>query len=132
MTEVRYVFGSKSRKWESITSTDRDWQFGVSKKEMERLKGVSSGRLCPACSADGIDIYDNIRECRLCKAIFSTKENPIPIDFAILLVKLDERGENNDNYPPNYFDFFIKHSDGTVKRIHGWYNTTTKRVVQIG
>jgi hypothetical protein len=51
MSETRWIKGQDGQ-WYEIDSSDRDWHFGVSREEKDRIQGIQFGQLCPCCSSD--------------------------------------------------------------------------------
>jgi len=132
MSETRWIKG-QDRRWHEIGPDDRDWNWGISKEELDSSIKIANGQACPACSSDQIDIANGIRQCRSCNGIFTTRENSIPLNKAVEIVNIRKMEEGRtDPYHNQYFDFYIEHPDFTITRVHGWFNNITRRVTQFG
>lgn len=92
---------------------------------------------CPACSHNGkwmVDItknskapeLNNIKSCLNCGAIYGVAPRSV-IDPAF--INLNKMDANCEPELLKYFDFTFS---GTNNRVHGWFNTQTKNVVQWG
>jgi hypothetical protein len=93
---------------------------------------------CPGCSGAGILTDDpQVLQCERCGGVFTLRTEPITLPQATAVVRLHlpmqaEAGAEG----AYYFDLTIVRGPGplagTVERVHGWADRTSKRVVQYG
>ena len=83
---------------------------------------------CSACSGTLVPMSVSVMTCEICAGVHATLYRG---DVGSL-VNLDQMQVNADSQNMRYFDFKILNGDGSVNRVHGWFDRTTKNVVQFG
>jgi hypothetical protein len=93
--------------------------------------------LCPGCNGISDEITKGVFKCRDCSGLWNHATEPMSRAAALRMVKLDEwfcdkHGAAIESPSTFYFDFTIQYANGENSRIHGWADTETKKVTQIG
>lgn len=87
----------------------------------------AAGNLCPGCDGQGVRLTDHVLKCQRCGGYFSLE--PAAEDEVQTFVDLKAPMQANAAAGCQvYFDFML----GPRYRVHGWFDRTTKRVVQWG
>jgi len=93
--------------------------------------------LCPGCNGISQEITKGLFKCATCSGIWNHSDQPISRTAALRIVKLDEwfcdkNGAALESPSTFYFDLTIKYANGETSRAHGWADTETKKITQIG
>lgn len=95
--------------------------------------------ICPGCDGDGGLISGNskwkVYSCNVCAGLFTPAGHAIPIHEALKYVNfLEWASEREDAETENilYYDLVISFGTGSSTRVHGWFNSESKKKVQEG
>ncbi len=89
---------------------------------------------CPGCGSTDIrdSVHASIRHCERCGGRLTFQ--PVTYDVLLRAVRLDQMQDGCAE--PQYFDFLYFDLDEqqrvVTRRTHGWFDPTTKKVVQFG
>lgn len=90
-------------------------------------------RGCPCCLSESWEPHPaaplSVKVCQECGAIYG---GPILRSQAHELVILQWADREAPPEETRYFDLQLVISDGSTRRVHGWMDTVTRKVVQIG
>jgi len=81
---------------------------------------------CPGCSGMGKEIEPGVYQCSGCGGVFGNLTDWNDLSKYVDMISGLETGVSDEDL--RYFDFTV----GGDERTHGWYNPSTKRVVQHG
>jgi hypothetical protein len=97
-------------------------------KKQKRIRVAGSG--CPACShrlATPVEGFAQVYRCAKCEAIFGScylgDSYTLVLPYMVTVEPPAER--------TRYYDIECLGSKGITRR-HGWYDTETRRIVQVG
>lgn len=94
----------------------------------DRADEMHLSRRCPSCGGEDLDLFTCLWllfECSRCDALLGIVTER-DISEHVVLALDSHRGEHMRQ---RYFDLMLLGAQGS-KRVHGWYNPETKRVVQ--
>lgn len=111
----------------------------ANRNPIRRSSNIVPGSSCPGCSGVGVETNDpSILRCGSCRGFFTPKGAVISqrqmtavIDTSqVMLAEAGEAGQF-------YFDLVVNREQGygcdpVVRRLHGWADVATRRVVQWG
>ena len=84
--------------------------------------------ICSACNGTLQEVRDNVMSCKTCAGVQGMVYRGDVGSF----VNLNQMQANADSQNMRYFDFTVLNGDGSVNRVHGWFDRTTKNVGQFG
>jgi PHP family Zn ribbon phosphoesterase len=90
---------------------------------------------CSACSGRLVDsdLHHAVQECAECGAVLSSGISRGDVSRFVNLNKWDALNASRPfSDSLRFFDFTILNGNGTVNRVHGWFNHFTKNIVQVG
>lgn len=92
------------------------------------------GTPCPGCSGEGVLTDDpQVLKCTMCGGIFTKRSEPITVEQALKFVAIHQPMKAEADLPGSFY-FDLELSDGRMagRRVHGFADRNTKRVVQWG
>lgn len=102
---------------------------------------INNKPVCPCCGVsekhsrkrEDFDKYGRVVQCRKCQAVYTVDGGSVYLGESYKIVlpyfERDPSAQSMDDCI--YYDLTCLGSAG-ISRRHGWYNPTTKRVVQVG
>ena len=86
---------------------------------------------CSACNGRLVDsdLHHAVQECAECSALVSSGISRGDVSRFVHLNRWDAASRPDSL---RFFDFTILNGDGTVNRVHGWFNDFSKNIVQVG
>ena len=121
----------------NATNFEGDKQMTIDEK-IANIMNESQGdntMNCSACSGQLVnsDLHHAVQECKDCGAIISSGISRGDVARFVNLTPWDQiDGAQPFSNSLRFFDFTILNGNGSVNRVHGWFNHFSKKVVQIG
>ena len=90
---------------------------------------------CTACNSTELaaTAHHRVFECEACGGLLSTGiYRGDTSEFVNLYEWHPEVVDGSEEDEQRYFDFTILSGDGSVNRVHGWFDRASKRLTQVG